>query len=87
MTSLVKKVVGWFSNPPTETNAENQRGKRSINALKEWTGKTTATVIFDSTVDEFTHNGIFNKVKGKPNVALVGFTTDRTCLAGSTASQ
>ena len=57
-----------------------------VNALKGWTGMARATVIFDSTVDEFTHNGIFNKVKGKPNVALVGFTTDRTCLAGSTVA-
>ena len=47
-----------------------------VNALKEWTGKARATTIFDSTVDEFTADGLFAKVKGKPNVAIVGFTTD-----------
>ena len=54
----------------------------SINVLKEWTGKARATVVFDSTVDEFTDNGIFNKVKGKPNIALVGFTTDGDVFGG-----
>ena len=76
MSGLFKKVVRWFSNPPTETNVEEQRGKRFINALKEWAGKSRATIVFDSTVDEFTDGGLFNKVMGKPNVALVGFTTD-----------
>ena len=47
-----------------------------ISALKEWTGKTKATILFDSTVDEFTDDGLFNKVRSKQNVALVGFTTD-----------
>ena len=49
---------------------------RCVNALKEWTGKTRATIIYDSTVDEFTKDGLFEKVKGKPNIAVVGFTTD-----------
>ena len=44
-------------------------------ALKEWTGKASATIVYDSKKDEFTHNGIFVKVKGKPNIAVVGFTT------------
>ena len=47
-----------------------------VNALKEWTDKAIATIIYDSTVDEFTADGIFDKVKGKENVAIVGFTTD-----------
>ena len=47
-----------------------------INALKEWTGKACATIIYDSMVDEFTHDGLFDKVKGKLNVVLVGFTAD-----------
>ena len=50
--------------------------ERCVNALKQWTGKTRATIVFDSTVDEFTHDGLFEKVKGKPNTALIGFTTD-----------
>ena len=53
-----------------------------INALKEWTGKTRATVIYDSTVDEFTHDGLFDKVRGKRNIAIVGFTTDGDVFGG-----
>ena len=47
-----------------------------INALKEWTGKARASVVYDSTVDEFTAGGLFQKVKGNKNIAVVGFTTD-----------
>ena len=46
-----------------------------VNALKEWTGKARATIIYDSMVDEFTLDGLLNKVKGKTNVAVIGFTT------------
>ena len=48
----------------------------SINALKAWTGLSNATVLYDSMTDEFTHNGLFHAVIGKPNVALVATTTD-----------
>ena len=53
-----------------------------VNALKEWTGKATATIIFDSTVDEFTDGGLFEKVKGKWNIAVVGFTMDGDVFGG-----
>ena len=53
-----------------------------VSALKEWTGKARATIIYDSTVDEFTHAGIFVKVKGKHDIALVGFTTDGDVFGG-----
>ena len=53
-----------------------------VSALKEWTGKGSATIIFDSTVDEFTDQGLFDKVKGKANIALVGFTTDGDVFGG-----
>ena len=53
-----------------------------VKALKEWTGKTSATIVFDSTVDEFTDNGLFTKVKGKPNIALVATTTDGDVFGG-----
>ena len=82
MTRLVKMVVRWHSNPPTETNVEEPTVQLPIDALKEWTGKTRATVIFDSTVDEFTDNGLFTKVKGKQNIALVGFTTKGDVFGG-----
>ena len=51
-------------------------------ALKEWTGKASATKIYDSTVDEFTADGLFNMVKGKQNIALVGFTADGDVFGG-----
>ena len=53
-----------------------------VNALKEWMGKARATIIFDSTVDEFTVEGLFEKVKGKRNIAVVGFTTDGDMFGG-----
>ena len=56
--------------------------ERCVNALKEWTGKSSATIIYDSTFDEFTLDELFNKVKGKPNIAIVGFTTDGDVFGG-----
>ena len=53
-----------------------------VNALKEWTGKTSAAVVFDSTNDEFTHDGLFNKVRGKENITVIGFTTDGDVFGG-----
>ena len=50
--------------------------------LTEWAGKTSATVVYDSVVDEFTEDGLFNKVKGKLNIAVVGFTTDGDVFGG-----
>ena len=55
---------------------------RCVTALKEWTGKARATIIYDSTVDEFTDDGLFAKVKGKRNIALIGFTTDGDVFGG-----
>ena len=56
--------------------------ERCVNALKEWTGKARATIIYDSTVDEFTDDRLFDKIKGMPNVAIIGFTTDRDVFGG-----
>ena len=55
---------------------------RCVSALKRWTGKASATIIFDSTVDEFTADGLFNKVRGKPNIAIVATTTDGDVFGG-----
>ena len=54
----------------------------SVNALKKWTGKVSATIVYDSTVDEFTDDGLFNKVRGKRNIAVIGFTTDGDVFGG-----
>ena len=55
---------------------------KGVNALKQWTRKATATVVYDSTVDGFTDDRLFTKVKGKPNIALIGFTTDGDVFGG-----
>ena len=47
-----------------------------VDALQSWTGTSTAAIIYDSTVDEFTATGLFEKIKGKPDIAIVGFTRD-----------
>ena len=56
--------------------------QRQIDYLKTWTGKTHSSVIYDSAVDEFTCDGLFSSVKGKPNVAIIGFTTDGDVFGG-----
>ena len=53
-----------------------------INALKRWTDKASAVVIYDSAVDPFTQDGLFDKVKGKENVAVVASTTDGDVFGG-----
>ena len=62
----------------------NSRGEKAngVTALKEWTGKAITTIIYDSTVDVFTGNELFNKLNGKPNIAVVGFTTDGDVFGG-----
>ena len=69
------------------TGKELETMTRGVNTFKQWTWLSEATIVFDSTVDEFTDDGLFDKVKGKPNIAFVGFTTDGDCLAGSTELQ
>ena len=55
---------------------------KCVNALKEWAGKTSAAIVYDSTVDEFTDDGLFEKVRGKPDIAVIGFTTDGDVFGG-----
>ena len=50
-----------------------------ISALKCWTVRASANIIYDSRVDPFTDQGLFDKVK-KSNVAVVYFTTEGTFL-------
>ena len=52
-----------------------RHGKGCTQALKEWTRKSRATITYDGDVDEFIGKGLFDKVKGKENIAVVGFTT------------
>ena len=53
-----------------------------VNALKEWTGLSNVTVLFDSMTNEFSHAGLFNTINGKSNVAVIGFTTDGDVFGG-----
>ena len=53
-----------------------------VEVLKKWTGKGSAAIVYDSTVDEFTDQGLFDKVEGKANVAVIGFTTDGDVFGG-----
>mgnify|MGYP004672061821 CR=1 FL=1 len=47
-----------------------------VKSLKEWTGKASATVLGGNNKDTFTRDGLFEKNKGKSNVALVEFMTE-----------
>ena len=55
---------------------------RGVKALKRWTLRQSATVVYDSTVGPFTADGLFDKVRGKPDIALVAFTTDGDVFGG-----
>ena len=68
--------------PQTPTSDERKPTVVGVNALKEWTGKERASIIFDSVVDEFTHHGLFNKVKGKANIVLIATTTEGDVFGG-----
>ena len=52
------------------------------NSLKQWTGKATARIVFDSTVDEFMSECLFQMVKGKSNIAIIATTTEGDVFGG-----
>ena len=60
----------------SQYDAQNSIISVGINALKGWTGKTNSKVVYDSMKDPFTAEGLFEKVKAKPNIALIGVSTD-----------
>ena len=55
---------------------------RGISALKSWTDKASATITYDSRVDPFTNQGLFDKINGKENIALVAFTAEGDVFGG-----
>ena len=57
-------------------------GTRHVSTLKEWTGKTRATVVYDSNVHKFTDECLFQMVRGRPNIAIVATTTDGDVFGG-----
>ena len=70
------------SDTETSSGEDTVPPPTPIGALKNWTGKTNATIVYDSTVDEFSPNGLFAKIQDRPNIALVGFTTDGDVFGG-----
>ena len=73
---------GMFSLMRSKKTTNKTRPSKGVESLKSWTGKANATIVYDSTVDQFTADGLFDKVKGKRNVAVIGFTTDCDVFGG-----
>ena len=61
---------------------------KGVNALKRGTllNEPRARADNDSKVDSFAADDLFDKIKDKPNVAVIGFTSDGDYLACSSAS-
>ena len=70
------------AGPTASGGVASQPKLRNIEALKEWTGASDAAILYDSTVDEFCPDGVFNTIKNKTNVAIIGFTTDGDVVGG-----
>ena len=75
-----RKAEEAFGKAFTGKNLETMM--KGISALKGWTGKASANVVYDSKVDPFTDQSLFDRVKGKANIALVGFTADGDVFGG-----
>ena len=56
--------------------------RSGLNALKEWTGKETASIVYNSTADPFTDGCLFDRVKGKENIAIFEFTRNGDVFGG-----
>ena len=66
----VQNFLSTLSGQDLETMA------KGIDALRVWTEQWCATVVYDSNTDPFTEDGLFTKIKNKPNIALIATTTD-----------
>ena len=84
--AIVHEVV---QRPPQETplsTAFSGNGleviTKGMEALKRWTGMANATTVYNSAFDGFTANCLFDMVRGKPNIAIVGFTEDGDVFGG-----
>ena len=54
----------------------------AVVALKEWTGMVRVMIAYDSKVDPFTDDGLFTKIQGRANIALIATTTDGDVFGG-----
>ena len=57
-------------------------GMRYASALKEWTGKSTASVVYDSKIDPFTDDGLFQAIKDRENIAIIATTSEGDVFGG-----
>ena len=53
-----------------------------IEALKQWTGTSTATTLYDSDVECFSNRAVMDALQGRPNIALVAISTDGDVFGG-----
>ena len=56
--------------------------EKGVEALKRWNGKADAQTVYDSRVDPFTDDGLFNEVKGKADIGIVCFTDSGDVFGG-----
>ena len=77
-----EKVMALGKNVFTLQLIQDPIMEKGVNALRLWTWKEKATVVYDSKKDPFTADGLFCKVQGKPNIALVATTTDGDVFGG-----
>ena len=68
--------------PSARAAAEDAILQRGVAALKEWTARERATVVYDSRRDPFTSKAFFNGIAGRSNVAVVGFTNEGDVFGG-----
>ena len=53
-----------------------------VSTPKEWTGRSSATTIIDSSVEKFTDGGLLQKGQWNPNIGVVGLSTDSDVCGG-----
>ena len=53
-----------------------------IETLKEWTQKDHGVVVYDSKTDPFTGDALFEKIKNKPDIAIIGTTNSGDVFGG-----
>ena len=59
-----------------------QWSQTDIAQLATWAGMSRGAVVYDSSVDPFTDDALFEKVRGRANVALVAVTSDGDVFGG-----
>ena len=84
LKGLTLDVRDNFNKPLIHTlrSAQDSTVSGYANTLKQWTGKTTARVVYDSTACPFTGGCLFQMVKDKPNIAIVATTADGDVFGG-----